>query len=178
MLILQTERLQLRTFNEADIDAMTRINQDPKVCEFLPAIGDRNVTAAQIHRFIEHQQQHGFSLYAVELKSDPHFLGWTGLLTPNFSAPFMPAVEIGWRLSSAHWNQGYATEAATAVANHAFDNLGLTELVSFTVAQNKASRRVMEKIGMRHDSSGDFDHPKLEPGHPLQRHVLYRLQKP
>jgi RimJ/RimL family protein N-acetyltransferase len=59
-----------------------------------------------------------------------------------------------------------------------FDSLRLKEIVSFTVPANVRSRRVMEKIGMRHSPNDDFDHPALPEGHRLRRHVLYRLVCP
>ena len=177
MIILETDRLSLRTWQDSDIDPMTCINQDPKVCEFLPGIGDRAATIAGTERIKKHYAKHGFSLYAVELKSTHEFIGWTGLMIPSFESHFTPAVEIGWRLASTHWNKGYATEAASAVLKYAFTELKLDEVVSFTVVNNKASRRVMEKIGLWHDSKGDFDHPNIAKDHPLNRHVLYRLSQ-
>jgi RimJ/RimL family protein N-acetyltransferase len=176
MIILETSRLILRTWEKQDIDSMTVINQDPKVCEFLPAIGNRASTEAGVHKIMQHYEEHGFCLYAVELKSTHEFIGWVGLAIPSFDAPFMPAVEIGWRLSSNHWNHGYATEAAKAVLDYAFNTLGLDEIVSFTAVNNQPSRRVMEKIGLLHHPEGDFDHPRLEKTHLLCRHVLYRLK--
>jgi len=85
--------------------------------------------------------------------------------------------EIGWRLARSSWGRGYATEAARACLDFAFRNLGLSEVVAFTVPANARSRAVMERLGMRHDAAGDFDHPRLPAGHPLQRHVLYRLRR-
>ena len=76
------------------------------------------------------------------------------------------------------WNHGYATEGALALLRFGFEEVGLEEIVSFTVADNLASRRVMEKIGMVHDPDGDFEHPGLEPGHPLRPHILYRIKRP
>ncbi|OGT37300.1 MAG: GNAT family N-acetyltransferase [Gammaproteobacteria bacterium RIFCSPHIGHO2_12_FULL_37_14] len=175
MKILETKRLILRNFTENDIEILTEINQDPKVCEFLPAIGTRDSTEKLIKKIIEHDSEHGFSLYAVELKSTGEMIGWCGLMIPSFEAHFTPAVEIGWRLASNQWNQGYATEAAIAALEYAFKNLKLKEIVSFTAEDNIRSRRVMEKIGLHHDLSDDFDHPKIEKSHPLCRHVLYRI---
>jgi RimJ/RimL family protein N-acetyltransferase len=104
---------------------------------------------------------------------------------------FIPAVEIGWRLASKFWGHGYATEAARAVLNHFLNNdvptipnnkipitstnKPLAEIISFTVPANMRSIRVMEKIGMKCDLSGDFSHPKLPLNHPLSQHVLYRI---
>jgi RimJ/RimL family protein N-acetyltransferase len=70
-----------------------------------------------------------------------------------------------------------ATEVAHAIVRYGFETLGLDELVSFTVPANARSRRVMEKLGMTHDPAADFDHPRLPAGHPLRRHVLYRLNR-
>jgi RimJ/RimL family protein N-acetyltransferase len=86
-------------------------------------------------------------------------------------------VEIGWRLSSAYWGQGLATEGAREVVRYAFNALDLSSLVSFTAPANVRSIRVMEKLGMKHDVADDFDHPLLFEGHPLRRHVLYRLDR-
>lgn len=75
------------------------------------------------------------------------------------------------------WGRGYAVEAARAICERAFGELGLAEIVSFTVPWNIRSRRVMERVGMVHDAAGSFEHPRLPEGHPLRRHVLYRLTK-
>lgn len=177
MKIIETKRLILRTWEDEDIEPMTHINQDPKVCEHLPAIVDRRATEALIKHIIQHYEQHGFTLYAVELKSTHEFIGFLGLMIPSFQAHFTPAVEIGWRLSSHHWGHGYATEGAKAVLDYAFNQLGLKEIVSLTVPANTRSIRVMEKIGMKRDISDDFHHPKLPNNHPLSLHVLYRIKK-
>ena len=95
---------------------------------------------------------------------------------PRFEAHFTPCVEIGWRVARAHWGRGLATEAALAAAEYGFQTLALKEILAFTTPANTASRRVMEKIGMTYEF--DFDHPLIEKGHPLKRHVLYRLPAP
>jgi RimJ/RimL family protein N-acetyltransferase len=86
-------------------------------------------------------------------------------------------VEVGWRLARAHWGRGYATEAARATVADGFERLGLAEIVSFTTPANLRSRAVMEKLGMRRDAADDFDHPSVPEGHPMRRHVLYRLSR-
>ena len=180
MKIIETARLQLRTFKTSDVDAMTLINQDPKVMKYFPAVGDRAQTMKLIERIMTHQEKFGYSLYAVEIKSTAKMIGFVGLLyrtQVDFDTHFVPSVEIGWRLSSQHWNQGYATEAAFAVLHYAFKQLNLNEVVSFTVPQNLASRRVMEKIGLKHYPDQSFDHPHLKEGHPLRPHVLYRITR-
>jgi len=119
-------------------------------------------------------EQRGFGLWAVEITGFAPFAGFVGLNVPRFESHFTPCVEIGWRLSREFWHRGYATEGARAALTFGFDTLGLNEIVSFTAPSNAASRRVMEKIGMRRNPDDDFDHPLVPEGHPIRRHVLYR----
>ena len=92
----------------------------------------------------------------------------------TFDVDFAPAIEIGWRLIPEVWNKGYATEAALACLEYAKTVLKLKELYSFTSLPNKRSERVMQKIGMV--KTKEFDHPLVESGHPLLRHVLYKIE--
>lgn len=145
---------------------------------FLPAVLSEDESHVLASRIEAHFDEHGFGLFALERRSDGQFLGFCGLNRPAFETAFTPCVEIGWRLCFEAQGQGLATEAALAVRDFAFAQVGLSEIVSFTVPDNLASRRVMEKIGMKHDPAGDFDHPALPVGHPLRAHVLYRLRGP
>ena len=176
MTVITTPRLILREWRDADDDAFAAMFEDPAVMEFLPP-----ATRADIDAFIQrikgHFAEHGFGWWAVEVPGVAPFIGYVGLSVPRFEAHFMPAVEIGWRLASAHWGKGYATEGARAALQAGFTTVGLKEIVSFTVPANMRSRRVMERIGMTHDPAEDFDHPRLPEGHPLRRHVLYRLSR-
>jgi RimJ/RimL family protein N-acetyltransferase len=174
---LTTGRLLLRRWCDADRQPFQKLNADPQVMEFMPRQLSPEDSDAMIVRIEQHFDRHGFGLFAAELIAEKAFVGFIGLSVPAFDAPFMPAVEIGWRLAAGYWGQGLATEGARAVVRHAFETAGLTSLVSFTVPQNLRSRRVMEKLGMVHDPSDDFDHPRLPEGHPLRRHLLYRLHR-
>jgi RimJ/RimL family protein N-acetyltransferase len=100
------------------------------------------------------------------------------LSQPPYETAFTPCVEVGWRFRPQFWGRGYATEAARLALDYGFNTLKLSEIVSFTAVDNQRSRRVMERIGMRRDPAGDFDHPRVPEGHPLRRHVLYRLTAP
>jgi RimJ/RimL family protein N-acetyltransferase len=91
--------------------------------------------------------------------------------------PCSPAVEVGWRLARDAWGQGYATEAARAALSYGFDVLGLDAIVSFTATTNAPSIAVMQRLGMTRDPAEDFDHPAVPVGHPVRRHVLYRLAR-
>ena len=127
-------------------------------------------------RYIDdHFRRHGFGLWAVEVIGAAPFIGFTGLSVPSFDAPFMPCVELGYRLAFEHWGRGYATEGARAAIAFGFTTVGLDEIVAMTAVRNERSRRVMERLGMTYDAADDFDHPNIVAGHPLRRHVLYRL---
>jgi len=146
--------------------------------EFFPALLTREESDARVDRIEVHIQEHGFGPWAIEIPEVTPFAGFIGLSIPGFQTAFMPCVEIGWRLSADCWNRGYATEGARAALSFGFETLQLTEILSFTVPANLRSRRVMEKLGMTHSPADDFDHPLLPAGHPLRRHVLYRLARP
>ena len=173
---LLTPRLTMRAWRRDDREPFAALNADPEVMRHFPSTLSRAKSDELADRIEDHFARHGFGLWAVEIPGVAPFAGYAGLSVPAFAAPFTPCVEIGWRLARAFWRQGYATEAARSVAVFAFETLRLPELVSFTVPDNAASRRVMEKLGMTRDPSEDFDHPSLPAGHPLRRHVLYRLR--
>ena len=175
MKILETERLILRTWVDADLKPMFDINQDPKVMEYFPNLQNLETTNKFITKMNNHFNTHGYSLYACVRKDNNEFIGFTGLLIVDFKTHFIPATEIGWRLSSKHWGQGFAIEGAKAVLDYAFSELKIPEIVSFTAIGNTKSIRVMEKIGLHHKTDDDFDHPKLDDSSPLKKHVLYRL---
>jgi RimJ/RimL family protein N-acetyltransferase len=174
-IVTTTERLILRRWRESDREAFARMNADPRVMEFLPALLSREESDRMVDRIEKHFDEHGFGLCAVEWREDGSFVGFVGLWVPSFQARFTPCVEIGWRLAEEFWGKGVATEGARAIVQYAFEDLGISELVSFTVPGNLRSRRVMEKIGMVRDPGEDFDHPNLAEGHGLRRHVLYRV---
>jgi RimJ/RimL family protein N-acetyltransferase len=173
---LTTSRLVLRGWRPEDLAPFAALNADEAVMEHFPTTLGRAASDLLVDNIHGHWLREGFGLWAVERREDATFLGFTGLSRPSFDASFMPAVEIGWRLAREAWGHGYATEAARAALVFAFERLALPEVVSFTVPANGRSRRVMERIGMTRDRSGDFEHPRLPSGHPLRPHVLYRLR--
>lgn len=127
-----------------------------------------------ILRIEDEFETRGFGMWAVEVPGVVGFVGLVGLSVPQFDAPFLPAVEVGWRLAFDHWGRGYATEAARASITSGFDDVGLDEIVAFTAAINTRSRAVMERLRLRRDPAGDFDHPAFGEGHRLRPHVLHR----
>jgi len=174
---IETPRLMIRPWKDSDIPEFAQMNQDPDVMEFFPSCSTPEESKSLVEFCKAHMVKHGFGPFAVEIKKTHEFIGFVGLSYPDFDAPFMPAVEIGWRIAKKHWNQGYATEAARFVLHEAFEKFNLKEVVSFTAMPNKKSMRIMEKIGMVRDLKDDFDHPKLDKDHWLCRHVLYRMTK-
>jgi 3-dehydroquinate dehydratase/shikimate dehydrogenase len=178
MTTLKTKRLILRPWKKEDLEPFAALNADLQVMEYFPSTLSREESDQLAGRIQAKFAEKGWGMWAVSAPAIADFIGFIGLnFVDSFSAPFTPAVEIGWRLGSGFWGQGYAVEGALASLQYGFETLHLNEIVSFTATQNQRSRRVMEKIGMHHNMKDDFDHPKLPEGHPLRRHVLYRFRK-
>lgn len=179
---LRTDRLILRPWREADFAPFAAMSADPKVMEHFPSTLDRAASDNVASILKSDLDIMGYGFWALEVPGVAPFIGFTGIRPVTFQAPFVPAppdfvVEIGWRLAPAHWGKGYAAEAARAALACGFGTLGLPEIVSFTTTANLRSQAVMQRIGMTHDEADDFDHPALPNGHPLRRHVLYRIGK-
>jgi RimJ/RimL family protein N-acetyltransferase len=174
---IRTPRLLLRRWCHSDRVPFAGMNADPRVMEHFPSPLSATESDELVSRIEAHFEEHGFGLWALEITNVVPFAGFVGLSVPSFVAHFTPCVEIGWRIDAKHWGHGYATESARAVLAFGFERLLLREIVSFTVLDNLRSRRVMEKIGMSHHLDDDFEHPGLPVGHPLRRHVLYRIAR-
>jgi RimJ/RimL family protein N-acetyltransferase len=194
---LETGRLRLRQWRDADLAPFAALNADPEVMRHFPAPLDRSASDALARRCRDTIAERGWGLWAVEIVpgvgvgrdgdvGDPGgagdvdagaFIGFVGLAEPRFDAHFTPAVEVGWRLAQRFWGRGFATEAATAALVYAFGELTLDEVVSFTTVANDRSRRVMQRLGMHRDPADDFDHPSLAVADPIRPHVLYRLRR-
>ena len=173
--VLTTSRLRLRQWRDEDLEPYAALNADPRVREYFPSLLTRQESADSIKVIRDHWQRHGFGVWAVEVVGSAPFIGFIGLSVPSFDAPFTPCVELGYRLAFEHWKHGYATEGSRAALTFGFETLGLAEIVAMTAVHNERSRRVMERLGMRRNPADDFDHPNIVAGHPLRRHVLYRL---
>jgi ribosomal-protein-alanine N-acetyltransferase len=174
---LETERLALRSWHEADWAPFAAMNADPAVMEFFPRQLSSAESAVLVDRFQAELDQSGHCPWAVEELSTGAFIGFVGLHAVPSYLPFAPATEVGWRLARPYWDRGYATEAGAAAVQFGFGPLDLDKIVSFTSVVNLRSRRVMERLGMSRDEAADFDHPNIAEGHPLRPHVLYRLSR-
>jgi RimJ/RimL family protein N-acetyltransferase len=175
-MILKTPRLLLRPWREGDLVPFGELNADPDVMRHFPARLTFEESREWMEKARRHVEEFGWGWWAVELKGQAPFIGFIGLNRVPFTAPFTPAVEIGWRLARAHWGQGLAPEGARAALDFAFGPLALPEVVAFTAVGNHPSRRVMEKLGMARDPADDFHHPKVPRDHPLSLCVLYRAR--
>lgn len=174
---LHTDRLLLRRWRAGDRTAFHALNSDPTVMATIGSVMSRAESDAFMNRIEQRFDEHGFGLWCVDLDGVP--IGFTGFMQPWFR----DGVEIGWRIRSEHWGSGFAPEAARACLDHGFTptdegGYGFDEVISFTATINTNSRRVMDKIGLRRDSTGDFDHPSVPEGSELRPHVLYRLSRP
>jgi RimJ/RimL family protein N-acetyltransferase len=174
---IRTARLRLRCWRDEDFEPSAAMNADPRVMEFFPSVISREESRIHFARARARMAERGYGLWPVEVIGGAPFIGMVGLSNPEFLAPFLPAVEIGWRLAVEHWGHGYATEAARAALAFGFERLALPEIVAFTTVANGRSRRVMEKLGMRRSPGDDFLHPLLPDGHALRPHVLYRIRR-
>ena len=176
--MIRTDRLLLRRWRDSDREPFAAMNSDPAVMEHLQGLMSRERSDGFVDRIEDHWEAHGWGLWAIEVPDVAPFIGYVGLWPADYVRN-EPMVEVGWRLARAHWGNGYATEAAAEALRFGFTDVGLDEIVSFTVPQNVRSRRVMERIGLLRDFAGDFDHPLVDPvAYPhLVPHVFYRLTR-
>jgi RimJ/RimL family protein N-acetyltransferase len=175
---LTTPRLRLRAWRDEDREPFARINADPAVMRWFPDVKDREQSDAEVDHFIAAGAQSGFTFWAAEVtdseRGPASFIGMIGLHNPRFDPPIAhaePCVEVGWRLDADWWGLGLATEGARAALEFGLGELGLPEVVSFTVPPNLRSQAVMQRIGMRY--AGVFEHPRGI-GQWWGPHALYR----
>jgi len=176
---LETKRLRLRQWKEADKQSFAQLNANARVMAFFPQPLSRIESDALAERIISAFNQRGWGWWAVEVKSKHDFIGhdfigFVGISVPAAALPFQPCVEIGWRLGFPYWGKGYATEAAQAALAFGFETLKLEKIVSFTATINKRSEAVMQKLGMNRVSK-TFMHPSIPAGSKLGEHCLYEL---
>jgi 3-dehydroquinate dehydratase / shikimate dehydrogenase len=167
--------LLLREWRDADVEPWAKMNGDSRVMEFFPRSYTREESQSMASAIRRGLERLGYGWWAVQVRDGPSFAGVICLQEVPFQAHFTPAREIGWRLAFETWGKGYATEGARAALDFAFRQLHGDRIVAMTAEMNQRSQRVMERLGMRRNASDDFDHPRIEAGHRLRRHVLYRI---
>jgi len=167
-LIIETQRLRLRAWREHDRNAFAALNADPDVSRDLGGPLGRNASDAKLDRYIGAFNRLGFCRWAVETRAGD-FLGYAGVMPVGATHPLGEHHDIGWRLTRAAWGHGYATEAAGAALEDVFSRAGLTEVLSYTAADNLRSRAVMARLNLSRDASRDFavHDERLGPWHGL-----------
>jgi len=147
---LETERLTLRRFTEADVDNLVDLDSDPDVMRFLT--GGKPTPRAVIQDeilplyFQYYERFAGFGFWAAVEKSSETFLGWFEFRPRDGGSP--DEAELGYRLRKAAWGKGYATEGSRALIRKGFTEFGVRRVFAETMAVNSASRHVMEKAGL------------------------------
>lgn len=171
--MIETERLILRPYAEADRDAFAELNGHPEVGMWLAGVMDRAASDAMMDRISDQIADQGFGFWGAERKADGRLVGMIGLLVMGEDLPAPGAIELAWRVHPDAQGTGLATEGAAAARDWAFANLDIPEVVAITAETNVRSQAVMTKIGLVRDPARDFDHPKLAEDHPLRRHVFF-----
>ena len=146
MYIIETERLKLREFTMDDVNDLAAIFADPIMMQYYPSTKDKEETKKWIEKNIERYKKYGFGLWAVVRRDNDEFIGDCGITIQDIDGEEKP--EIGYHISRDYWGQGYATEAALACKEYAFNVLGMEEIFSKIRSENISSRRVAEKVGM------------------------------
>jgi len=173
---IQTDRLLMRRWREADREPFAELNGDPETLVFFPATLTRAESDALVDRIEARFDERGYGLWALEVRQTGDFIGFTGLAPLPPDVPGGGGMEIGWRLARHAWHHGYATEAARAALEVAFNGAGLAEIWSMTAVLNTPSQAVMRRIGL--SEVARFEHPRVPDGSPLKPHVMCYLANP
>jgi ribosomal-protein-alanine N-acetyltransferase len=162
----QTRRLRGRAPQAGDEVLLARLLQEPAVAATLGGVRDDAQVAEILERGLTHWEHNGFGLW-MWFDADDRFVGRGGL--SRLMVGGAEEIEAGWSVVHECWNQGYATEMGAAAVSTAFNAVRLGEIISLTLPHNRASRRVMEKLGFSYER--DVEYASLP-------HVLYRLVAP
>lgn len=161
---VETERLRLRTWSEADKAEFVRVTNTPAVMRWLGGVQSEQWMAAAFERIDGYQRDFGHTLWAVERKSDKAMLGFCGLKRVNSPGASCPSdFEVGWRLREDAWGQGFAKEAAIASLDLAFGRFAAPHVVALTVAGNTDSQGLMERLGMSRRADLDYVDERFGP---------------
>ena len=163
--MIETPRLILRRWKDSDRPAFAAICADPEVMQWLGGVLTPEQAGQRIDRVEATFEALGYGRFLVERKSDGAFLGWCGVMPCHESVtPIAGQPEIGWRLVTTAWGEGYATEAARAALDDAFARVGLAEVLAYTSKANLRSQAVMQRLGLSREPQRDFHFPNPPAG--------------
>ncbi len=145
-IVLETKRLQLRYLTSGDVDVVFAVIGDPQTMKYYPQQFSREDALRWVTKTQERYRTDGFGLFAVVLKSEGVVIGNCGLMRQDVEGESL--VEVGYHFRRDYWGHGYATEAARACMDYAFERLNVEKLISLILAENLPSRRVAERNGM------------------------------
>ena len=175
--MIETERLILRGWRDADVEPFHAMGNDPEVMRYLGPPMTRADAIAAGERQNAFIANHGYCFWVVERREDGAFLGFCGLKPGPEGTPLHDKVEIGWRLRRDAWGVGYAREAAQASIDWGWANTEAPEILAMTNIGNTRSWGLMERLGMARDHALDFDHPAVPLGNALRPHIVYRIAR-
>lgn len=175
--MIETDRLILRRWQAKDVAPFHAMGQDAEVMRYLGPPMDMAACEATVERMNAMADATGDCFWAIERRDDGAFLGFCGIKAGPPGTPIEGLPEIGWRLARAAWGGGYAREAAAVCLARAWQR-GTERVHAITVPANERSWGLMIRLGMTRVEGGDFDHPVLEPGDPLRRHLRYLIARP
>ena len=148
--MIETERLTVRPFVEEDFDALVALREPWEVRKYLGGVRNTvEFTRQRLTYYLKHQERYGYSIGLVTLKGSPAMIGWGGLQHFNDG----DEIELGYAFAQAYWGRGFATELARGCLQFGFTTLGADRIIAVADEAHLASRRVMEKIGMRHEKN-------------------------
>ena len=173
--LFTSERLGFRNWKHEDLVEFSKLNSDEEVMEHFPNTLSEKEVKELIKKLNNHFTKNGFTYYATELLATTEFIGMIGLAYQEYHTAFTPAVDIGWRLKKSAWGKGYATEGAKRCLQYAFQELGISKIISVCTIKNQKSENVMKKIGMT--KVGIFNHPNLANFPAYQKHFCYEITK-
>ena len=164
--MIETDRLRLRNWSEADAAPFIRHTNTPAVMRWLGGVKAPDFLQTVVReRFMAWQERYGHTFWVVERKVDDALLGFCGLkIADDIGSPVEGELEIGWRLREDVWGQGFAREAATASLDFAFTSLEAPRVVALTVSGNRASWGLMERLGMARRPDLDYEGPAWAEG--------------
>ena len=176
---IETARLILRPWREADKPAFNAIINTPAMMEHFGGVKPRADLDALLDRQMEAQRIEGFSMWAVDLRATGELAGICGLrLMPRPDTPVTGDLEIGWRIAEKHWGTGIAREAAAASLAWGWANTDRPRCIAYTVAANTRSWGLMLRLGMERRADLDFALDLYPAGDPIGAMVVYAIERP